>query len=359
MTAPEHKPPSAPLAPASGRRTRHVLEVIDMHTAGEPVRIVTGGYPRLGGASILDKRRDAAERHDVLRTILMHEPRGHAGMYGVIPVEPSLPGADLACLFTHASGYSTMCGHATIAIGRWAVESGRVAHDGEAARFGLELPCGLVRVEARLDNGCVMETAFESVPAYIEARDVELDVEGHGCVRCDVAFGGAYYAILPTSRLGVAFDQGLHALIEVGAKVFAAAQRRLSPKHPVDADLSFLYGVILTDDVAPSSPEPSRNLCLFGGGQIDRSPTGSGVTARMTLDVLGGALQLRSTRRFLGPTGDGFAGTAVGREDFHGHPAVRVRVAGRSFYSGTARFIVEADDPLGEGFLLLASESDS
>jgi trans-L-3-hydroxyproline dehydratase len=346
---------SAPALPAAFETAR-ALEVLDMHTAGEPVRIVTGGYPRLDGATILDKRRQALERHDRLRVTMMHEPRGHAGMYGVIPVAPSLAGADLACLFAHASGYSTMCGHATIAIGRWAVEAGLVRADGDRARFGLELPCGLVEVEARIEAGRVVAAAFESVPAYVDRADLAIDAPGYGRALADIVFGGAFYAVLPASRLGLSFEAGLPALIAAGKAVFAGARLHEPPLHPEQPDLSFLYGVILTDDAAP--PATTRNLCLFGEGQIDRSPTGSGVTARMALDLLSGRIGAGTSRRFLGPTGDGFDATARRVADYCGRPAVRVRVSGRSFYSGAQRLIVEADDPLGPGFLLFASETE-
>ena len=326
------------------------LNVLDMHTAGEPVRIITGGYPDLQGATILDKRRDAVESHDHLRTILMHEPRGHAGMYGVIPVQPALAGAKLAVLFCHATGYSTMCGHATIAIGRWAVESGQVPHNGSHARFGLELPCGLVQVEATVENGKVVKTAFESVAAYIDHANLSVSVPDLGAIHCDVVFGGAFYAILPASRLNVSFDEGLGKLIEAAAKFFAAVRTVYTPHHPGDDDLSFLYGVILVDDA--SGDAPSRNLCLFGEAQIDRSPTGSGVTARMALDVLQQRISLGQSRRFYGPTGDGFDASGTRLTSFHGKPAVHIRVEGRSFYTGTAKYIVERDDPLREGFLL-------
>lgn len=326
-----------------------------MHTAGEPVRIVVSGYPDLPGATILDKRRVAAETYDDLRTVMMHEPRGHAGMYGVIPVRPSQPGADLACLFTHASGYSTMCGHATIAIGRWAVEAGLVAAQGDRARFGLELPCGLVQVEARLEGERVVAAAFESVPAWIERRDLALDIPGYGRALCDVVFGGAFYAVLPASRLGLAFDAGLPALTAAAKAVFGAARAHPAPVHPEADDLSFLYGVILTDD-APA-PDLSANLCLFGEGQIDRSPTGSGVTARMALDLLSGRIGEGVERRFVGPTGEGFDASARRGPPVAGRACVRVRVEGRSFYAGTSRLIVEAGDRLGDGFLLFASET--
>lgn len=339
-------------APLAEGRT---LDVIDMHTAGEPVRIVVGGYPNLQGRTILDKRRDAILNHDDLRTAMMLEPRGHAGMYGVIPVDPSLPGAALAVLFCHASGYSTMCGHATIALGRWAVESGRVPHDGASARFGLELPCGLVDVEAKVERGRVSSVSFESVEAFVERRDLALDIESHGRVLCDICFGGAYYAVLPAARLGLHFEDGLPALIAAGKKVFAAARAAYSPVHPEAEDLSFLYGVILTDAAGPLAT--TRNLCLFGEGQIDRSPTGSGVTARMALDLLSGRIPEGASRRFTGPTGGPFEATARRIADFHGREAVRVRVSGQAYYSGRSRFVMEPADPLRDGFLLFASET--
>ena len=189
--------------------SRQTYDTVDMHTAGEPVRIVTGGYPDLAGRNILDKRRDALARFDHIRTTLMLEPRGHAGMYGVIPTTPSGPDADLAVLFTHNAGYSTMCGHATIAIGRWAVDAGRVPSDQGRASFGLETPCGIVRVQVEPaqgpDAGDAPLVTFESVRSFANHLDLAVDVPGHGRVTLDIAFGGAYYAILPSSRLGLPF----------------------------------------------------------------------------------------------------------------------------------------------------------
>lgn len=335
------------------------IDVVDMHTAGEPVRIITGGYPELTGATILDKRREAQARHDHIRRALMLEPRGHAGMYGVIPCAPSAQaraqGADLACLFTHASGYSTMCGHATIAIGRWAVEAGLVDHrmapDRRSARFGLELPCGIVTVEARIEEGRVVASGYESAPAFVSELDVAIEVPGLGPVTLDIVFGGAFYAILPVSRLGLDFEAPLKERIGAGMAVFHALRaQRPAPCHPDEPDLSFLYGVILTDDA--KGEEDTRNLCLFGEGQIDRSPTGSGVTARMALDLARGHITQMRSRRFLGPTCEAFTASA-----WRDGAATRARVEGRSFHSARARFEIEADDPLGEGFLLFPSEA--
>lgn len=329
---------------------RH-LSVVDMHTAGEPVRIVTDGYPELSGATILDKRQEALQRHDALRRALMLEPRGHSGMYGVIPVRPSAAGADFAALFTHNEGYSTMCGHATIAIGKWLVESGRIPAMEPETRFAIELPCGIVDVRCTVEGGRVTGTAFDSVPAFLSRRDVRLDVPGFGLVTCDLAYGGAFYALLPASSLGLDFfETPLEELVAAGTAITEAGRRTLDIAHPDATDLGFLYGTILTDDAPP--PEPSYNLCIFADGQIDRSPTGSGVTARMARDCARGLIAPHVERRFFGPTGIPFSASVIERLDRPVDGAVRVRVAGQSAYSGTATFDIHADDPLGFGFTL-------
>ena len=323
------------------------LNIVDMHTAGEPVRIVTDGYPELKGITILDKRREALAEHDELRRAMMLEPRGHAGMYGVIPVRPHAPDAAFAVLFTHNEGYSTMCGHATVAIGKWLVESGRIEARQPETRFGLELPCGVVDVSCQVENGRVTETAFESVPAFLSQKDAMLDVSGFGRIACDISFGGAFYAILPASRLGLDFfSTPLERLVAAGTAITAAGRRQLSIVHPEEADLGFLYGTVLTDDAAAA--DPTYNLCIFAEGQIDRSPTGSGVTARMARDHGRGLIGKDIERRFMGPTGLPFQARITQVKG----DTVRVRVAGQSAFSGTATFEIDPDDPLGHGFVL-------
>ena len=207
------------------------LHVTDMHTAGEPVRIVTGGYPELKGATILDKRREARTHHDHLRRALMLEPRGHAGMYGVIPVKSSTPDAVIGALFTHNEGYSTMCGHATIALGRWLVESGQVPAVEPETRFALELPCGIVQVTCRVENGRVLATAFDSVPGFLSHRDVAVEVNGLGRVRLDISYGGAFYAILPSSSIGLDFFATPIADLTHAAVAMTDAIRALGVDH--------------------------------------------------------------------------------------------------------------------------------
>jgi proline racemase len=336
------------------------LHVVDMHTAGEPVRIVEAGYPELVGATILEKRRDARDRHDHLRRALMLEPRGHAGMYGVIPTAACNPAADFAVLFTHQEGYSTMCGHATIALGRWAVESGRVRMTDGRAAFRLEAPCGVLEVEVRT-HGDETRVAFESVESFANLLDKEVVVPGFGPVTLDIAFGGAFYAILPASRLGLSLmDTPLADLVAAGVAITAAVRAAIPIGHPEEPDLGFLYGTILTDDVAPGDHggQPSYNLCIFAEGQIDRSPTGSGVTARIALAAARGEMQIGQSCEIRGVSGQGFIGQLARTRESDLGIVSRVKVEGVAHYSARSAFICEPSDPFAFGFALPARFGD-
>lgn len=327
------------------------LSFVDYHTCGEPVRIVTSGYPELTGATILDKRRQAREQYDHLRRAMMLEPRGHDGMYGVIPVAASHPEAVFGVLFTHNEGYSTMCGHATIALGRYAIEQGLVPATEPVTRFAIEAPCGLVRLACKVEGGKVGNVSFESVPAFVEAGDVVVSVPGYGNIVTDIAYGGAYYCILPASRFGLDLMQTPVEAIVAAAGTLTdqvRASRRIA--HPTEPDLGFLYGTIVTDEAGPR--EDSFNLCVFAERQIDRSPTGSGVTARMALDHAKGRIRVGQSRRIHSITGGTFTGSVVGPVVSPAVGAVTVEVGGRAHLAGEGNFVIEADDPLGHGFTL-------
>ncbi|MBX9907915.1 MAG: proline racemase family protein [Beijerinckiaceae bacterium] len=329
------------------------LTCLDYHTCGEPVRIVIAGYPVLDAPSILGKRRQAREQHDHLRRAMMLEPRGHAGMYGVIPVAASHPEAAFGVLFTHNEGYSTMCGHATIALGRYAIEHGLVAAVEPVTRFAIEAPCGLVRLACAVSGGKVGTVTFESVPAFVHARDLVLDVPGLGAVTTDIAYGGAFYCILPASRFGLdLFETPVSEIVEAAGRLTDAIRATMTIAHPTEPDLGFLYGTIVTDEAQGSAT--SFNLCVFAERQIDRSPTGSGVTARMALDHAKGLIAAGQERLFRSITGGTFSGRVVGPANFPAEGAVTVAVGGTSHFSGTSHFVIEPDDPLRHGFALPA-----
>ena len=178
------------------------LTVVDMHTGGEPLRIVTSGYPDLPKGTILEKRAHVRDHLDHLRKILMFEPRGHADMYGALLVEPDLPGADLAVLFLHNEGYSTMCGHAIIALGRYAVDQGLVKAGEDVTLVNIECPCGMVRAEVAMQGGRPAEVSFESVPSFLFAKDKALTIGNWGKVNFDIAYGGAFYALADARQFG-------------------------------------------------------------------------------------------------------------------------------------------------------------
>lgn len=333
------------------------VSTIEMHTGGEPLRIVTSGYPTLQGRRLLDKRRDALANHDAFRRLLMHEPRGHAEMYGAVLVEPDHPEADLAVLFLHGQGYSTMCGHAIIALGRWAVDSGQVEAREPETTVAIQAPCGLVRARVQVQTvGGARKTgavSFRSVPSFTFAREVVADTREWGPLQLDIAYGGAFYAILAADAIGLdVHETSARLLSDAGAAIAEAVRGQIALSHPDDADLAFLYGTIFTDGRDAQADTPTRNACIFAGRQLDRSPTGSGVSARLALQWTRGQIALGQPREFESLTGARFTGAAVEETRVGPYRAVVVEVSGTAHYTGEARFTLEPDDPLGDGFLL-------
>ncbi len=326
-----------------------ILSTVEMHTGGEPTRIIVDGWPKLTGRTLLDKRREARDRYDALRRGLMLEPRGHDGMYGALLVEPDHPDADLAVLFLHNEGYSTMCGHATIALARWAVESSRVARQDPETVVRLQCPCGLVTCRVAADGS----VRFESVPAFAWVLDRIAPTATWGPVSVDIGFGGAFYAVLAADSIGLDLRTSpMRAIVDAGEEIARAAAAAIPLEHPDAPDLAFLYGTILTDG-GDGAGQPSRNVCVFAGRQVDRSPTGSGVTARMALQRARRQAATGEARVFESCTGATFTGRIVGdAQPVAGRRAVIVEVGGRAEFTGEARFRFDPDDPLREGFSL-------
>ena len=329
------------------------IKTTEMHTGGEPVRIVEAGYPDIPGDSILAKRRHVRDNLDHLRRLLMHEPRGHADMYGVIPVAPDLPGVDLAFLFMHNEGYSTMCGHAVIALGRYAVDTGLVAaHEPETAVV-IQCPCGPVTAHVSVRDGKTGRVRFDSVPAFAFARDKMVTTAEYGPLNVDIGYGGAFYAVVPADQFGFNVRTSrTRDLVDAATAVSAAVSAQVPLHHPDDDDLAFLYGTILTDGDDAHSDAPTANICVFADAQVDRSPTGSGVTARIALQHRRGLIGLDQERTFESVTGALFAGKAVAETTAGDFKAVTVEVGGTAHYTGTASFTLEDGDAIGAGFTL-------
>ncbi|MGX7876475.1 proline racemase family protein [Mesorhizobium sp. ORM6] len=329
------------------------LTVVDMHTGGEPLRIVTGGYPDIPKGTILEKRAYVRDHLDHLRKILMFEPRGHYDMYGALLVEPDLPGTDLAVLFMHNEGYSTMCGHAIVALGRYAIDEGLVAKQEPITTVNIEAPCGLVVASVEVRDGKAGAVSFESVPAFLFARDQQIELSGYGVIGFDVAYGGAFYALADCHQFGLEFGPSrVRDFVDAATALTDRLKADFRLSHPDHADLAFLYGTILTDGKDDFSGEVTKNICVFAEAEVDRSPTGSGVTARLAAMHAKGEIAIGQTRTFESIAGSRFSGAVARTAQAGPHEAIIARVGGRAYYSGRAEFIVEADDELGRGFLL-------
>jgi proline racemase len=311
------------------------IDAVDYHTGGEPFRIVTG--QELRGDTILAKRRDAAARLDHLRKLLVNEPRGHADMYGCFVTAPDDDGADLGVVFFHNAGYSTACGHGTIALARWAVDTGRAPPGAELA---IDVPSG--RVRARVHDA----VTFRNVPAYVVARGVRA-----GEHTVDVAYGGALYACLP-SPLPIA-PESYARLIALGRDVKHALQGSEHARHPSDDRLSGIYGTILYEDLGDTPEGPhQRNATVFADGEVDRSPCGSGTSARAALLAADGRLGAGRVLRHDSIVGTTFRARVVEEVRAEGRPAVVTEVEGSAYRTGEHCFVLDPRDPVGTGFVL-------
>jgi proline racemase len=318
------------------------VETVDYHTGGEPFRIVTGGVPPLEGTTILERRRYAREHLDAYRRLLVFEPRGHADMYGCHVVPPEDDGADLGVVFFHNEGYSTACGHGTIALVTWALDEGVVERQEGENRVVVDVPSGRLETRAHVVDGCVRSVRFRNVPSFVWGRDLEA-----GGRVVDVAFGGAFYASLeervePTE---------LPRLIDLGRRIKADLEAADEVVHPVEPELRDVYGVIFWQHEA-DEPLAQRNVTVFADGEVDRSPCGSGTSARLALLHAEGRLGNGHELRHRSIIGSVFLGRVVAETEVAGLAAVVTEVEGTAYRTGRATFELDPGDPLGEGFLL-------
>jgi trans-L-3-hydroxyproline dehydratase len=326
------------------------ITTIEMHTGGEPLRVFTSGLPPIKGDTVLEKRRYFREHYDHIRRGTIWEPRGHADMYGAI-VTPSTD-ADFDVFFLHNEGYSTMCGHAIIALTKLVIETGLVRKDDDQAQIIFNVPAGKVHARAVIENGQVREASFRNVPSFLYLRDQSVDVPGLGLVRFDVAYGGAFYAFVGAEPLGLSLTAHDYArLIDYGRRIKQAVAANYSIEHPFEKDLSFLYGTILIGP-AQVSGHHSRNVCIFAEGEVDRSPTGTGVSARAAIHFAKGELQLKQKVTIESIVGSVMTVAPVETTKFGAFDAVIPEVSGTASITGRNEFYFDPDDPFREGFIL-------
>jgi proline racemase/trans-L-3-hydroxyproline dehydratase len=331
--------------------TQRVVTTVDYHTAGEPFRIVSGGVDGIPGATILEKRRYAKEHLDDVRALLVNEPRGHADMYGCFVTEPVAEGSDLGVLFFHNAGFSTACGHGTIALATWAIEQGVLAAAGPEIELAIDAPSGTLPVVASVRDGHVERVRFRNVPSFVVLEGIDVP-SSRGDLTLDVAFGGAFYATLNAESAGLDVARSdLPSLIELGRELKRAVESRYEVAHPEEPELRDVYGVIFYVDEG-GDPLVQRNVTVFADGEVDRSPCGSGTSARLAVLHREGRLAAGDVLLHRGIVGTEFEGRIVEETTVAGRAAVVTEVAGSAHLTGRHEFVLEAGDQLGTGFLL-------
>jgi trans-L-3-hydroxyproline dehydratase len=331
------------------------IRTVDAHAAGEPLRVIVDGFPQPPGVSVLERRRWARENADALRTALMWEPRGHADMYGCLLMPPVHADSDLAVLFLHNEGFSTMCGHGIIAVTTVLLETGLVQPTAPQTELRIDTPAGLVvaRGEVRLEAGArVDRVAFINVPSWVAELDATIDVPGMGRVRYDLAFGGAFYAYVDAASVGLTCTPDrFRDLIDAGVRIKRAIMAQRPIEHPFEPDLGFLYGTIF---VGPPESEDahSRNVCVFADGEVDRSPTGTGVSGRVAIHHARGDLKQGETIEIESIIGTTFRGRVLEETTFGPHAAIVPEVSGSAWVTGRNEILIDPSDPLRDGFLL-------
>jgi trans-L-3-hydroxyproline dehydratase len=353
--------------------SRLIIETLDLHCAGEPLRLIRSGYPAVPEAPINERRTWVREQADHIRQMLMYEPRGHRDMYGAVLLPPHRDDADIAVLFMHNEGYSTMCGHGIIALTQGLIEEGLYPATTPTTEIRWETPAGLVTATAEVSVGVgaepvVRSVRFVNVPSYLHAEGLVMRPRGvrlfgmaaeRKGLSVQLAFGGAYYGIVDVAELGMrVVPEQVEQLTRAGAAITEGLRREHSPTHPTDESLGFVYGTIIVDSEPRSSPDGRareaaiRNVTVFADAEVDRSPCGSGTSALLAARHALGASQVGDTLVNASITGEVFVGRVEGTTTLGEHSAVVTSVAGNGYVTGHGRFVLDERDPLGEGFLL-------
>lgn len=321
------------------------IESCDYHTAGEPFRIVDAGP--MEGTTVIERRSWAEKNLNELRKFLIHEPRGHADMYGGFIVPPDDTDGDLGVVFFHADGFSTACGHGTIALVTWAIDSGLIKSDSDVIEVTVDVPSGRLFTKAKMLNGKVESVCFQNVPSFVSAEDIEIHTK-FGTITIDISFGGAFYASVLCDQLDLKpISKNLNDLIEISREIKTNTENLEFAEHPSDKRLSGIYGSIFYETME-ENPLKQRNVTIFGDGQVDRSPCGSGTSARLAL--LHAKKQIDSGEPFfnLGIAGGVFTGQIIEQK---GNTVV-TSVEGSAYRYSNNSFSLDPRDPIGFGFNL-------
>lgn len=331
-------------------RARRTIQAVDSHTEGMPTRVVTGGVGRIPGATMNERRLYAMEHLDGLRGFLMSEPRGHAAMSGALLQPPARGDADWGVVFIEASGFLPMCGHGTIGVATVLVETGMVEVTEPITEIRLDVPAGLVIARVRVEDGRAVDVTIENVPSFVDRLDERIEVPGIGEITYSVAFGGNYYALVDLDQVGLPFDRARQDdILQAGLKIMDAINEQAPPVHPVLEGANHVHHV---EFIAPGSDAVrSRHAMAIHPGWFDRSPCGTGTSARMAELHARGELALDTpfvNESFIGTE---FTGRLVGETTVGERAAVIPTITGRAWVTGLGQYLLDPNDPFPEGFV--------
>ncbi|MES2939719.1 MAG: trans-3-hydroxy-L-proline dehydratase [Pseudomonadota bacterium] len=328
------------------------ISTVEMHTGGEPFRIVTSGIPKLPGDSIVQRRAWLLAHADDIRQALMFEPRGHADMYGGCLTAPVSPGADFGVIFMHNEGYSDHCGHGVIALATAAVELGWVQRQVPETRVGIDAPCGFIEAFVSWDGLHANGVRFVNVPSFVFRRDVAVETPTYGTVKGDIAYGGAFYFYTSGQPFGLDIrESSIEALKQFGAQVKQAANAAFAVVHPDIPEINHIYGTII-DGPARHPGSTQANCCVFADREVDRSPTGSGTAGRVAQLFLRGEIGLGEVVVNESVIGTSFSARVLEETQVGEFKAVIPEVSGTAYVSGFCNWVLDARDPLKNGFLV-------
>ena len=326
-------------------KSNETITSVDYHTAGEPFRIVDIGP--MEGTTVLDKRSWAEKNLDDFRQFLTNEPRGHADMYGGFVVPADDESGDLGVVFFHKDGFSTACGHGTIALATWAIDTGLIEIENNEVDVIIDVPSGRLKTTAKIVDAKVESICFQNVPSFVSATNISLQTS-QGIVSADISFGGAFYASVNTASLGLSpVAKNIDALVSLGREIQDLLKNDSRAEHPTESRLSGVYGTIFYEDVGVD-PLHQRNMTVFADGQVDRSPCGSGTSARLALLYESEQITMGEPFRNEGVAGEQFIGKVVSADE----NTVTTTIQGSAYHYATSTFVLDSRDSLGNGFQL-------
>lgn len=328
------------------------IQAIDSHTAGEATRIVVGGIPNIKGNTMPEKKQYLEDHLDHIRTAIMLEPRGHNDMFGSVMTQPCDPDADFGIIFMDGGGYLNMCGHGSIGAMTVAVETGVVPMEEPVTKVVMEAPAGIIKGDVKVENGKVQSVSIFNVPAFLYKKDQEVELPGVGKVKFDISFGGSFFAIVHASQLGLKIEpKNAAKLTDLAMELRDIINRDIEIQHPTLEHIKTVDLVEIWDE--PTNEKATyKNVVIFGQGQVDRSPCGTGTSAKLaTLHARG---ELKEGEKFVYESilGTLFEGEIVGTTKVGEFDAVLPKITGSAYMTGFNNFLIDEDDPVKHGFIL-------